>query len=602
VGQVDGIGNSDWVSTFKKVNEMKAEAELLEKTLTGFDLNVDDEECKFDPELLEDVPLEENTVVVNSHSQTSKYHVRLLIPCYKEGLDIIKYTVLAALNCKYDQNYLHVYLLDDGKDPKKKEWVRMMNLKYSNLHYITRTDTFKGHGKAGNMNHALAQKIYPQCKYLPRDNPDDRQKAADAIPENEIVGVLDADMICTPEFLNKLVVYFQKDSHTMMVQSPQSFHNIPVQSDIFDAHNIAFFQYMMPAYASWNAATCCGTNFLVSSKALAKAGWFPYESVNEDFGLALRLHARVKETFHYHSEHLVFGEAPEDMRQIFQQRSRWAKGNLQIFFKENPLLNSDLNWVQRFVFFNCGFCYFSSGVLNPIFLLINVIAVWFDVFPVGPIDYKICTIFLIYYVSMQFAMYFSPNIDHFMTALWIQHKQSQYFTYLSFKAILKVFREILGLGKALTFKATEKNVVLQVNQNNQKDLASKKSIRRDSSRGDIVFHWVTCFFIILTVLYGIYDLTWGIFNPQYFDLGFSYESERDLQSFCNIKLICLLWVAQFLIGYSLPLFYAYQNPNPVSHAKTIRILWFFDQTLFVMMFFLLGIMIAMNYTEGLLMI
>lgn len=52
------------------------------------------------------------------------YHVRVLVPCYKEELEIIQKTVLAALNATLPAGCARtVYLCDDGKDPEKRAWI-----------------------------------------------------------------------------------------------------------------------------------------------------------------------------------------------------------------------------------------------------------------------------------------------------------------------------------------------------------------------------------------------------------------------------------------------------------------------------------------------
>ena len=57
-----------------------------------------------------------------------KYHIRVLIPCYKENLEIVSHTVMACyyapvpVNCKKT-----IYVLDDGNDPNKEKWVQGVN-------------------------------------------------------------------------------------------------------------------------------------------------------------------------------------------------------------------------------------------------------------------------------------------------------------------------------------------------------------------------------------------------------------------------------------------------------------------------------------------
>jgi cellulose synthase/poly-beta-1,6-N-acetylglucosamine synthase-like glycosyltransferase len=47
------------------------------------------------------------------------------------------------------------------------------------------------------------------------------------------------------------------------------------------------------------------------------------------------------------------GEAPEEVRAVLQQRSRWAKGHFQVFFSRHcPLVHPKLNMLQRVLYTN----------------------------------------------------------------------------------------------------------------------------------------------------------------------------------------------------------------------------------------------------------
>jgi cellulose synthase/poly-beta-1,6-N-acetylglucosamine synthase-like glycosyltransferase len=58
-------------------------------------------------------------------------------------------------------------------------------------------------------------------------------------------------------------------------------------------------------------------------------GWFPTYSITEDFALGIELKGRGYGAL-YLKEYLAFGEAPEEIRSIFKQRSRWCKGMMQV--------------------------------------------------------------------------------------------------------------------------------------------------------------------------------------------------------------------------------------------------------------------------------
>lgn len=67
-----------------------------------------------------------------------------------------------------------------------------------------------------------------------------------------------------------------------------------------------------------------GTNFLIRSAAFREAGWSPEYTLTEDYALGMVLKMN-KWKCRYVEEYLAVGEAPEEVRNCFQQRSRWTK-------------------------------------------------------------------------------------------------------------------------------------------------------------------------------------------------------------------------------------------------------------------------------------
>lgn len=67
-----------------------------------------------------------------------------------------------------------------------------------------------------------------------------------------------------------------------------------------------------------------GTNFLIRSKAFSECGWSPEYTLTEDYALGMELKMREWQC-RYVPEYLAVGEAPEQVRNCFQQRSRWCK-------------------------------------------------------------------------------------------------------------------------------------------------------------------------------------------------------------------------------------------------------------------------------------
>lgn len=107
---------------------------------------------------------------------------------------------------------------------------------------------------------------------------------------------------------------------------------------VFLSHAPSPYPLVQVGYDALNIISCTGTNFLVRARAFMQVGQFPTHTLTEDFALGIRLKANSWKC-RYVEEYLAIGEAPDDIRNCFQQRSRWAKGHFQLFFSRHcPLL------------------------------------------------------------------------------------------------------------------------------------------------------------------------------------------------------------------------------------------------------------------------
>ena len=115
----------------------------------------------------------------------------------------------------------------------------------------------------------------------------------------------------------------------------------------------------------------------------------------------------------YVEEYLVIGEAPEQVRNCFQQRSRWAKGHFQIVFsKNNPLLQKELSWGMRVLYCSGVWSYFVGAVTTPLFMLIPILTIWAGTFPI--VVSKWAAIGLtIYSVAQTFVLNFMRKRSHY---------------------------------------------------------------------------------------------------------------------------------------------------------------------------------------------
>lgn len=221
--------------------------------------------------------------------------VDVLIPTFNEPVDIVEPTVRAAT--RMEGARVKVYLLDDGGRPEMAAMATRLGATY-----VTRTD--HSGAKAGNINHALALSNAP------------------------FVAVFDCDHVPKPQFLTETLGHLAVRD-VAFVQTPQHYSNqgagpIPAAAA---AQQDLFFGVIARGKDANGAMFCCGTNFVFRRQALEDVGYFPVNSLTEDFELSMKIHERGWKSV-YVPIVLAEGLGPEDMASYVSQQARWAQGCL----------------------------------------------------------------------------------------------------------------------------------------------------------------------------------------------------------------------------------------------------------------------------------
>ncbi len=258
------------------------------------------------------------------------YKLAVLIPTYNEPEEVLLPTVAAAV--KIDLPH-ETWVLDDGR----REWVAEMASQLG-ARYLTRPDN--RHAKAGNLNHALE------------------------VIDADLIGVLDADHVPRPAFLQHTVGYFD-DPAVAAVQTPQDFYNLDSfehsmtkEGESFNEEAI-FYRVIAPAKNRWGSAFWCGTSAVVRVAALRSVGGVATSSVTEDIHTTMKLNRRGWKVV-YHNEVLARGLAPTDAGQYLLQRNRWAMGAMQVLRQENPIWTPGFTLGQRLAFSTTLVAWFDS--------------------------------------------------------------------------------------------------------------------------------------------------------------------------------------------------------------------------------------------------
>jgi len=315
--------------------------------------------------------------------------VDVLIPSYDEAPELLEVTLLAALNLRYPEGRVRVYLLDDGgtvqkrhqADPEKRAaaWDRHERLKALcdrlGAHYLTRERN--EHAKAGNINDALRH------------------------VSGELVLILDADHVPTRDFLARTVGHFVDDPAVFLVQTPHFFMNPdPVERNLdtfseMPSENEMFYSVIQRGLDSLNGSFFCGSAAVLRRRCLDEVGGVVGDTITEDAETALELHSRgYRSVFVPHP--MVAGLSPEPFSGFIAQRMRWAQGMTQIFLLKNPLLKKGLSPAQRLCYLNsCFFWFFPFARLF---------------FIAGPLSYLLFGIAVYDALAVEFLAYGVPHV------------------------------------------------------------------------------------------------------------------------------------------------------------------------------------------------
>ena len=131
--------------------------------------------------------------------------------------------------------------------------------------------------------------------------------------------------------------------------------------------------------------------------ALEEIGGIAVETVTEDAHTSLKLNRRGWSSA-FIDRPLASGLSTDTLAAHIGQRIRWARGMIQIFRVDNPLLGKGLTLAQRLCFFN-AMVHFLHGMPRLIFLL-------------APLPYMFADIYIIYATAAAIFAYVIPHMVH----------------------------------------------------------------------------------------------------------------------------------------------------------------------------------------------
>jgi cellulose synthase (UDP-forming) len=257
-----------------------------------------------------------------------------------EPLSMFETTLAACARIRYPHT---TYLLDDTRDARFRAAAEQHGAVWLELVGIPGA-------KAGKINRALS------------------------LTNEDFILVLDPDHVPFPEFLDRVLGYFD-DERVGFVQVSQAYYN---QSRAFTAAGAAeqtygFYGPIQMGLYGHGACVAIGANCTFRRAALASIGGHGV-GLAEDLVTSIRLHA-ANWCSVYVPEVLSRGLVPEDLGSFFKQQLKWARGVYEVAFTELPHLFRRLTWRQRLSYLAVG-TYYLFGATTLAFLVFPYLYLW----------------------------------------------------------------------------------------------------------------------------------------------------------------------------------------------------------------------------------
>jgi cellulose synthase (UDP-forming) len=265
--------------------------------------------------------------------------------CKGEPYPMIENTLRAMQNIRYPHTS---YLCDEADDPYLKNLCAELGIRH-----VTRKE--KINAKAGNINNALRQ------------------------AEGELCIVLDPDHVPHPEFIERVVPYFE-DPGIGYVQIVQAYknHRESLISLAAAEQTYHFYGPMMMTMNSYGTAQAIGANCTFRRSALDSIGGHA-AGLAEDMHTAMQLHAKGWKSV-YVPEVLTKGLVPVTFSGFASQQLKWSRGCFDLLFYVLPGIFRKLTWRQK-IHYTTGPLYFLNGISDFANLLLPVLSLFLSEFP-----------------------------------------------------------------------------------------------------------------------------------------------------------------------------------------------------------------------------
>ena len=280
--------------------------------------------------------------------------ISLIVPAYNEELTIVE-NVNSMLSLRYPD--LEIIIVNDGS---KDRTLQVLTEQFG-LKPVTRAYELSVSHEP--IKQIYGSRLYPRLVVVDKVNGKGKADASNAgisVSRNPLFCVVDADSLLEAESLLAAARPFMEDPRymvatggTIRVLNGCTVKNGQIVKTGLPSQILPLLQYMeylraflmsRIAWSHWGMLSIISGAFGIFRRNIAiEVGGFSQKTVGEDYNMVTNMHRVLRDQkrpyrMSYVPEAVCWTEAPETLKILGNQRKRWQRGALEVFFMNRKML------------------------------------------------------------------------------------------------------------------------------------------------------------------------------------------------------------------------------------------------------------------------
>lgn len=335
--------------------------------------------------------------------------ISIIVPAFNEEAGIVG-TVQSLLSLKYPD--FEVIVVNDGSTDKTLATL---------IDTFSLKPVFRAHELLvphAPLRGIYGSPLYPRLIVLDKENGKAKANACNAginIARNSLFCVVDADSLLESDALLRSIRPFMEDPDMVAVGGTiRILNGCTVESgrvtevrlpDTFLplVQTLEYFRAFLMSRMAWSRwgmiSIISGAYSIFKRNAAIAVGGFSLDTVAEDYDLIVKMHRHMRGknlpySMRFVPEPVCWTEAPETLQTLGNQRKRWQRGAIEVFFKHRDMLLNARYGKVGFISFPHNFL---IDVLSPMAEVMGYILIPF-LWAAGLLNYN----FVLAWISLFF--------------------------------------------------------------------------------------------------------------------------------------------------------------------------------------------------------